>query len=315
MPFVIAPAAGLAMLAALMMSVSACSGGEKIVAPGGNTPSTDTRLSAADSQYMANTLINASFDAMKNLRRMPTSSLPGVFQNVPPCTASTTVGGVDANGNGIPDDKTATYTTTGCAYSSGGANVTVSGSARVQDVGGILGYRVTYNAYTVTATKGDSVTRTVINGSFEYRWVSTTSATSSDNSVLVLDVRSSLGSIVFTRTAAFSGTFTPSAGGSIAANQLFPSGSYAVTGSISVNAVVTGNQVQQGFPSTQTLTMNVNTTASLFVNSGCSSDASFSSGQIAGAVTGSNQGALSVRFTSCGSGTTTGPGVTGPGKR
>jgi hypothetical protein len=130
--------------------------------------------------------------------------------------------------------------------------------------------------------------------------------------VLVLDVRSSLGSIVFTRTAAFSGTFTPSAGGSIAANQLFPSGSYAVTGSISVNAVVTGNQVQQGFPSTQTLTMNVNTTASLFVNSGCSSDASFSSGQIAGAVTGSNQGALSVRFTSCGSGTTTGPGVTDP---
>jgi len=294
--------------------LAACSGGDKIVAPDGSTGPSNTRLSTADSIYMASTLANASFDAINNLRRIPNTTLPAVFTNQPPCNASTVVGGTDSNNNGIPDNRLAQYTAAGCTYASSGATVTVSGGARLEDLGGITGYRATYTSFTVTATKGDSVVRTVIDGTFEYRWTSANSATTLDNSTLTAEVRSSAGSVSLTRTASLTGTFTPSAGNTIRANFTFPTGTFTLSGTLSVTGTATGNQVTPGVSPTQTLNLNVSTSTQLSVSSACSSNQAYSSGALAATVTGSNQGALEVRFAGCGSGPST-PTVTPPGKR
>jgi hypothetical protein len=181
--------------------LAACSGGDKIVAPDSSTGPSNTRLSTADSIYMASTLANASFDAINNLRRIPTRHCRRCSTNQPPCNPSIVVGGTDSNNNRIPDNRSAQYTAAGCTYTSSGATVTVSGGARLEDLGGITGYRATYTSFTVTATKGDSVVRTVIDGTFEYRWTSANSATTLDNSTLTAEVRSSAGSVSLTRTA------------------------------------------------------------------------------------------------------------------
>jgi hypothetical protein len=305
----------LVMFAAAAAVLTACSGGDKIVGPGGTGgPPTNTRLNAADSAYMASTLANASFEAINNLRRAPTTTLPAIFTNVPPCNPSVVTGGSDSNNNGIPDNRVAQYTTSGCTYQNAGATVTVAGSARLEDVGGLIGYRATYTNFTVTATKGDSVVISTINGTFEYRWVSVTSATSVENSTVVFEVRSAGGSVSLSRTASLTGTFTPNAGSTIRTNFAFPSGTFTLSGTLSVTGTATGNQVTPGVSPTQTLNLNVSTATQLSVSSACSSNQAYSSGALAATVTGSNQGALEVRFAGCGSGPTT-PVVTPPGKR
>jgi hypothetical protein len=299
--------------AILVLSVAllgACSGGEKIVAPGAQG---NTRLAAADSLYLANTLRSASFDALKNLRRMPITTVPGTFPNAPPCTPTSTIGGADANNNNIPDDRTTQYTATACTYFNNGITFTASGTVRVQDLGSITGYRVTYTAYTIIGTKGDSVTRTTLSGAFEYRWVSATSATSLDNTTLFIEVRSAVGSASLTRVANLAGTFTAAGGSTIGLS--FPSGTFAVTGTLSLTGNATGNQVQTGIASTQTLSMSVSTALPLSASSSCSSDAAFGAGELGAAVSGSNQGAVQVRFTGCGQGAVEPPRVSPPGKR
>lgn len=301
------------LFAASAALLTACSGGDKIVGPDGSGP-VDTRLNAADSAFMASTLASASFDAINNLRRVPTTTLPAIFANLPPCNPSVVVGGTDSNNNGIPDNRSAQYTTAGCAYTNAGTNVTVSGTARVEDMGGLIGYRATYTNFTVRATKGDSVVTTVIDGTFDYRWVSGTSATYAENSTVSISAQSSGGGFTLARSANLTGTFTPSAGNTIRANFTFPTGTFTLGGSLSVTATANGNQVTPGVPSTQTLTLNVSTTTQLTVSSGCTANQAYSSGALAATVTGSNQGALDVRFTACGSGPTT-PTTTPPGKR
>lgn len=304
----------LLVLASSVTVLAACSGGDKVVGPDGSGGPPDTRLSAADSTYMASTLANAGFEAINNLRRAPTTTLPAIFTNQPPCNPSVVVGGPDSNNNGIPDNRVAQYTTSSCTYQNAGATVTVAGSARLEDVGGLIGYRATYTNFTVTATKGDSVVISTINGTFEYRWVSATSATSVENSTVVFEVRSAGGSVSLSRTANLTGTFTPSAGNTIRANSAFPTGTFTLSGTLSVTGTATGNQVTPGVTPTQTLNLNVSTATQLSVSSACSSNQAYSSGALAATVTGSNQGALEVRFAGCGSGPTT-PVVTPPGKR
>ncbi|MCC6242160.1 MAG: hypothetical protein IT353_04935 [Gemmatimonadaceae bacterium] len=292
----------------------ACSGGEKIVSPGG-TVGSNSRLGAADSSYMAGVLSSASFDLMKNLRRMPSTTAVGVQQNAPSCTPSIVTGGPDANLNGIPDDRTAQYSATSCAYTQSGYNYTVAGGVRIQDLNSIRGYRVTYTGYTVTGTKGDSVVRTVLNGTLEYSWATALTATANDNTTVLIEVRSTNGSASLTRVANLTALFTPNAGSTISANQILPSGTLAVSGALTMTGVATGNQVVAGVPSTQTLALNVSTVTQLVNSSSCSSDASFSVGALAATVTGSNTGDIAVRFSGCGQGTTTPPNVTPPGKR
>lgn len=294
--------------------LAACSGGDKIVGPGGGGVPVSTRLTAADSAFMASTLANAGFDAINNLRRAPATTLPAIFANLPPCNPAIVTGGPDTNGNGIPDNRSATYTAASCTYLNAGSTVTVAGSVRLEDVGGLVGYRATYTNFTITATKGDSVVSSILNGSFEYRWVSATSATSTENGTITFAVQGGGGGFSLARSANLTGTFTPSAGNTIRPGFAFPSGTFALTGTLSVVGTLTGNQVTPGVSPTQTLNLNVSTTTQLSVSSACSSDAAFSSGALAATVTGSNQGALEVRFSACGSGPTT-PTTTPPGKR
>lgn len=303
----------LVLLAASATVLTACSGGDKVVGPDG-TGGPDTRLSAADSAFMASTLASASFDAINNLRRAPTTTLPAIFTNVPPCNPSVVTGGPDANNNGIPDNRSVQYTASSCTYQNAGSTVTVSGGARLEDVGGLIGYRATYTTFTVTATKGDSVVTSVINGTFEYRWVSATSATYAENSTVSIGVQATGGGFTLSRTSNLTGTFTPSAGNTIRANFTFPTGTFSLAGSLSVTGTVTGNQVTPGVSPTQTLNMNVSTTTQMTVSSGCTSNQAYSAGALAATVSGSNQGALDVRFSACGSGPTT-PTTTPPGKR
>jgi len=298
--------------AALLLA--ACSGGDKIVAPGGSGGPPDTRLNAADSVFMANTLASASFDAINNLRRLPTSTLPAIFSNRPPCNPSIVTGGPDANNNGIPDNRAAQYTAGSCTYLSSGVTTTVSGTARVEDLGGLIGYRATYTDFTVTGTKGDSVVRTVISGTFEYRWVSATSATYAENGSVSISVQATGGGFTLTRSANLNGSFTPNSGSTIRTGFSFPSGTFTLGGTLSVSATATGNQVTPGVSPSQTLSLNVSTTTQLAVSSACSSNAAYSSGALAATVSGSNQGAVEVRFTACGSGPST-PTTTPPGKR
>jgi hypothetical protein len=304
---------GVALLAFGAVLI-ACSGGEKIVSPSGAV-GTSNRLGTADSLYMASVLSSASFDLMKNLRRMPSTTAVGVLQNAPSCTPSVATGGADANLNGIPDDRTAQYSAASCAYSQSGYNFTVAGGVRIQDLNTIRGYRVTYTGYTVTGTKGDSVVRTVLNGTLEYNWSGALVASAADNTTASVEVRSANGSASLTRVANLAASFTPNAGSTITATQLFPSGTLSVSGTLSMTGVATGNQVVAGVPSTQTLTLNVSTVTQLVNSSSCSSDASFSVGALAASVSGSNTGDIAVRFTGCGQGTITPPNVTPPGKR
>lgn len=294
--------------------LSACSGGDKIVSPDDPGGSNNTALAAADSVFLAASLMSAGFDAVNNLRRMPVSALPAVFSNQPPCTPTTTTGGADSDNNGIPDDKTVQFTAAGCTVVSNGTTNVVTGTVRVEDRGGIIGYRVTYTDFTVQATKGDSVVRSVITGTFEYRWVSATSATALDNSTVSIEARSSTGSVKVSRSANLNASYTPSSGRTIARNGLFPSGSLSLNGTLSITATVTGDQVQPGLGATQTLTMNVSTTTDLAYSSACNNDASVSAGNLSATVSGSNQGALTVRYSGCGVGTGS-SGLTPPAKR
>ncbi len=300
--------------AATGLLLTACSGGDKIVSPDGIGGPPDTRLNSADSAFMAGTLASASYDAINNLRRAPTTTLPAVFTNQPPCNPAVVTGGPDANNNGIPDNRSAQYTTASCTYNNAGSTVTVSGGVRLEDVGGLIGYRATYTSFTVTATKADSVITTVISGTYEYRWVSATSATYAENSTVSIALQVAGGGFSLSRSANLNGTFTPSAGNTIRTGFTFPTGTFTLAGTLSVTGTATGNQVTPGVSPTQTLTLNVSTTTQLSVSSACSSNAAYSSGALSGTVTGSNQGAVEVRFTACGSGPST-PTVTPPGKR
>lgn len=297
-----------------VLLLAACSGGDKIVGPDGSGGPPDTRLNAADSVYMAATLASASFDAINNLRRTPTTTLPAIFSNLPPCNPSVVTGGPDSNNNGIPDNRAAQYTTGGCTYVNNGVTTTVSGTARLEDVGGLIGYRATYTDFTVTATKGDSVIRTVISGTFEYRWASATSATYAENSTVSISAQAAGGGFTLSRSANLNGTFTPTSPSTIRTGFTFPSGTFTLNGTLSVSATATGNQVTPGVSPSQTLSLNVSTTTQLAVSSGCTSNAAYSSGALAATVSGSNQGALEVRFTACGSGPST-PTTAPPGKR
>jgi hypothetical protein len=296
--------------------LGACSGGEKIVAPGSRSNSVNTRLTMDDSLYMANTMSAAAAQAIKGIRQITTPDLPGVGRNAPPCTASTTVGGADANGNGIPDDRTVQFTAAGCTYNSAGATIVVTGSIRTQDIGGLYAFRVTYTNFSIVGTKADSTVRAVVNGAFEYRWTSATAAGALDNSTLLLEVRSGQGSMSLTRVSNLTTQFAPLSGNTIAANRSLPSGDLTMTGDLSVTAAASGNALAAGAKSPETLSMTVNTTVPLTALSSCNIDPVFNAGgTLVGAVSGVAIGSVSVRFAGCGQGIATAPGTRPVGKR
>lgn len=301
---------GRSMLLSLVVAalLTACSGGDKVVGPDGSSGGGPLRLSSADSQFVAGMMSAAASDAQRQLRFITAPSLPGIGSAQPPCTPSVTTGGIDSNGNGIPDDRTQQYTATSCTFTSNGATGTVSGSIRLQDAGGVYGYRLTYSNYTVSATKGDSVARTIINGSFEYRYVTATTASTLDNTVVSIETRSSRGSAIITRTANLTGQFTTT--GTLASNRTFPGGTLQLNGSLGVSLAVSGDQAVSGQPTTFTLDIAVATVTAMNSPSGCSTDPAFDAGALTGQVSNGATGAVRVQFTRCGSGTSTTPPVT-----
>jgi len=299
-----------AWLVALPFVAVACSGGDKIVAPESlnNNNNTIKKLSAEDSLFVIDQIAGAAFSTIKAFRNMANPGLPGIGASVPPCTPTVT-GNTDANNNGIPDDKLTTYTPGNCSYNNNGTAVVVTGTVRMQDLGVLYGYRITYGNFLTVGRKGDSTYTTSVNGSVEYAYAATTSARSLDNLGITIAVASSLGSVSLLRQGAFSTTFTPSGSNTIAINRVLPTGSLTLAGTLTVVATLTGNQIPAGGPSSQTVAMDVSTAAPLTANQNCTSNASIDSGQLNATVTGSQTGAAVARFTGCGTG---GNGPTAP---
>ncbi len=305
-----------ALVSIAVTAAVACSGGEKIVDPSSTQNGTSKLLTADDSVYMANSLSAAATQAIKGIRQISFPDLPGYGKNAPPCSPSVAIGGGDANGNGIPDDKTLVYTGATCTYTSNGILNTVSGSIRTQDLGGIYAFRLTYNNLLLTATKGDSVVRSTVNGTFEYKWDAATAASALDSSTVLIEVRSSLGSLSLTRAAFLKSQFNPLSGSSISPNNSLPSGVLTMTGQLTITAGATGNALAAGASSPETLTMAVSTTVPLTALLSCQFDPVFNAGgTLAGTVTGVANGTVGVRFGGCGIGGTTTVGTKPVGKR
>ena len=305
-----------ALAACCAVVIAACSGGEKIVDPTSVKNGSSSQLTADDSLYMANSLSGAATFAIKGIRAISAPDLPGYGKNAPPCNPSVTVGGGDSNSNGIADDKTLVYTAATCTYTSSGIVNTVSGSIRTQDIGGVYAYRLTYSNLTLTATKGDSVVRTVVNGVFENRWDATTAATSLDSSTIFIDVRSNVGSVSLTRASSLKSQFTPLSGSTIGANKSLPSGDLTMSGQLTITAAASGNALAAGAASPETLAMTVSTTVPLTALLSCQFDPVFNAGgTLAGTVSGAANGTVGVRFAGCGQGNSGTPGTKTVGKR
>lgn len=292
-----------------LCALAACSGGDKIVGADG-TPSnnnTSTALSRGDSVYLAGFMSAAAASAMQQMRGIGTLQVAGFGSSRPPCNATSIVGGADGNSNGIPDDQTITWSASTCTFLSSGVNTTASGSVRIQDLGTLYGWRVTYNNYVVTGTRADTVARVTLNGTYEHRYASATSGTAIDNTTQRIEAINGGGTITLTRAAALTGTLAPTTGSFTGLN--FPGATMQFGGTLSINAVLTGNQIVSGQPTNVTFDIAVSSPTALTSPVSCSAIPAFTSGTMDGVVTGTWRGALRVTFLACGSGTGTNPGT------
>ncbi len=294
-------AARLMAVGSASLTLIACSGGDKIVDPSTVGASGNYRWNAADSSYLVNALVGSAGSAIKGMRNIQTPDLPSYGKNAPACTATTKIGGADANNNGIPDDQTLQYVASDCKYTTNGANATVAGSLRIQDLGEIFAYRATYTNLVLTLTKGDTTVTTTVTGSIELHWASTSAATYADKSTVVIEARSSGGSASQTRAANVTAQFTPVSGTTIAANRALPTGDMTVGGTINILATTSGNAVKAGIPTSLSYTATVTSTGALTVSSGCFTEPVFSVGGILSAtVSGTASGSVFLKFNGCG---------------
>lgn len=290
-------------LTAALAVVAACSGGDKIVSPDelNNGP---RLLSTDDSLFAVVQMSGAAYSTITAFRNIVTPPLPGLFGNVPPSPcAPTIVGNTDTNGNGIPDDRTQTYTAANCTYSNNGVSVVVTGSIREQDLGGLYGRRVTYSNYSIVGKKADSTFTTSVTGPIEYVFESATQARSLDGLAITIGTAATGGSATLTRSANFTTTFVPTSG-SLSRNGFLPSGSLTLNGTLSISAVVTGNQIPSSGQSSQTISMNISTVTQMNANTNCTATQSLNTGEMKATVGGSQTGNIAMRFTACGSGPT-----------
>ena len=291
----------LTLTGATALLLSACSGGDKIVDPGADGVSGNFRWNAADSSYLVNAVVLSANAAIKGIRNIQTPDPPSYGRRAPPRTPSSKTGGTDANNNGIPDDLTLQYLAATCSYVASGAQATVAGSLRIQDLGEIFAYRATYTNLVLTLTKGDTVVTTTVNGTIESHWASTTAASYVDKSSVVIAARSTNGSALQTRTANLSGLFTPASGSTITATRALPGGDMTFAGTLTVIATTSGNAVKAGIPTSITYNAAVSSTATLSVSAGCFTEPVFGAGGILSApMTGTASGTVSLRFTGCG---------------
>jgi hypothetical protein len=296
----------LTALATCAATLAACSGGDKIVGADGSRP-TSIAFASADSSYLASLLSAAAWGLMKQMRTITNIQATGFGSSRPACAPTATIGGTDANGNGLPDDQTTQYSATGCTFLNNGLNTTASGSIRLQDLGGFYGYRITYNNYTLTGTKGDSVVTATLNGSYEFRYSSTTAGSALDNTTLVLRTQSAAGSFTLTIAANLSGALSPTSG--VFAFNTFPGATMSLTGSLNVTLAVTGNAVVANYPSTVAFNMAVSTPTTLTSPNTCTAAPAFTAGTISAALTGTWRSTVRLAYTACGSGNANNPGT------
>ncbi len=296
----------LTALVACGAALTACSGGDKIVGADGSRP-TAIAFASGDSTYLASFLSAAAWGLMKQMRTITNIQATGFGSSRPACTPTATIGGTDANANGLADDQTTQYAATSCTFLSNGINTTASGSIRLQDLGGFYGYRITYNNYTLTGAKGDSVVTATLNGSYEFRYPITTAGSALDNTTLVLRTQSSAGSVTLTRAANLSGALSPTSG--VFAFNTFPGATMSLTGTLDITLAVTGNAVVANYPTTVAFNMAVSTPTSLTSPNTCAATPAFTAGAISAALTGTWSSAVRVAYTTCGSGTAENPGT------
>ena len=296
--------------ACALLLVAACSGGDKIVGPdgtnGGGNSNQNTALVAADSAFLAQTASGYVLQEFNSMRTMGLNgSAPLTAPTGAPAGCITTTGGADANKNGIPDDMTQTFNTQACTTTNNGTTVTIAGSVRLQDVAGVLGYKLTYNAFKVTASTADTTVSISLTGTQEVAFTDARTAHTINATSSVLETRSKTGSVSLTIARNLNGTFA--AASNFTPKAAFPGGTFTVAGTFTVGIALAGDTRGPGDPANASFTVTVNTTRVLNFDGFCSSQAAFNNGELAGQVTGYAKGSLAVRFTSCGTGTTTPP--------
>jgi hypothetical protein len=296
----------VAMLLTSSMMLGACSGGDKIVAADGSR-STAVAFSSGDSTYLAGFMSAAAWGLMKQMRTITNIQVTGFGSSRPSCAPTATLGGTDANANGLPDDQTTQYSAATCRFVQSGATTTAAGTIRLQDLGGFYGYRITYTNYTLVATKGDSVVSATLNGAYEFRYPITTAGSTLDNTTLVLQTQSPAGSVTLTRTANLTGDLSPISG--VFAFNTFPGATMKLTGTLNIVLAVTGNAVVAGYPTTASFNMALTTPTLLTSPNTCAANPAFTTGAMQAALTGTWSSTLRVAYTSCGSGTADAPGT------
>lgn len=290
-------------LAALV--VTACSGGDKIVSANGSTPA-QVVLSAADSAYLANLVANQAITNFKNLRVMQAVNLAG---SLPAGCQPTLSGTGDTNGNQIAEDQTLTFTTQTCTFTQSGTTTRVSGSIRVQDLGGVRGYRVTYNTLTEVATLADTTVTFTLNGAYEAQWTVATSGRTLLGVTTTISRQERTGTSAVTFTPNMSGIFAPTGNGQIAVGRNLPAGTFTLSGTLATVLTFSGSLRPTGAPASLTYNVAVSTPVTMAYDGACTQDRAFAAGQLRGAVSGYAPGALTSAFAGCGQGVTPPPNV------
>jgi hypothetical protein len=299
--------------ACAVAALGACSGGDKIVGAseegGQNPPPGNSALTSEDSVFIANLVASEAISNFKNMRTMPITQVAAMAGAATPQGCNPTLTGTaDTNGNGIPEDQTITFTQQNCSITQQGITGRLTGSVRVQDIGGLRGFRVTYNSLTTTAISADTTATILVNGVLEIQWISATAGRTLSTLSTRIAAQRPNGSASMTFAPNVTSQFTTT-GGQIAVGRNLPAGTYTMTGTLVVSYEASGNLRPAGSPAQASYTTNINTATTLTYDGTCTHDRAFGAGQLRGSVTGFANGSLATSFNGCGSGQTPPPGV------
>jgi hypothetical protein len=293
----------------LLCLTAACSGGEKIITGGAGGGTIPARWVAEDSAYLANLVANQAISTFKNLRTLQAADAAAqVVGTLPngcrPAVSST----ADANGNGIVDDQTLTFSAANCTISQGSSSSRITGTIRIQDTGLLRGYRVSYGSLQQAGTIADTTISVEINGTLEVQYASATSGRSTNNTVNRFVRQQPGGSATLSLTAATTGAYSPNTG-QIVPGRNIPAGSYTLTGTVGTTLSASGTLRAAGQPASATFTVAISTALAMTYDGSCTADRAFGAGQLRGAASGYATGTIATGFTGCGQGVTPPPGV------
>lgn len=293
----------------LLCLTTACSGGDKIISGGGGNGNSG-RLVADDSLFLANLVANQAISTFKNLRLMQvTDVVSQVGGSLPAGCRPTLTGTADTNGNGISEDQTLTFTASNCSLTQGAASTRVTGAVRVQDLGGLRGYRTTYTSLTQTVTLADTTLAVEVSGSLEVQYATATSGRSANTVTTRITRQERAGSASLTLAASTTGQFTPTGSGQIVPARNLPAGTYTLGGSVTAGITASGTLRPAGQPGSASFGVAITTALTMTYDGSCLSDRAFGAGQLRGSVSGFASGVLATGFTGCGQGVTPPPGV------